>query len=795
MLTALASTGPRRIVAGVGTLAAVLASTVVGHAADPSPDKAGVAFFEQKIRPVLVKHCYGCHSGRAKKLEGKFRLDSRKLIRKGGETGPAVVPGKLASSLLLAAIRYESLEMPPGGKLSNRVIADFETWIKLGAPDPRDKAPAIKDSGKQTGMTFENARNWWSFQPAKSHPLPKTRQARWARRRLDHFVLARLESHRLEPSPPATRRTLLRRLKLDLLGLPPTQQEIAEFQADRRPDATVRLVDRLLESRHYGERWGRHWLDVARWAEDNPTSEATNRPHPDAWRYRDWVIEAINADLPYDQFLVMQLAADLLPDFKRSDLRALGYLGTAPTYHKDPRLSKTVIETIASDDWDERVDALSRGLLGLTVACARCHRHKFDALTQEDYYSLAGVFASNWKVKRPLIELTAQEERRVIWAQDRIWRLEVAIRLKQDPATPSTPKEIEAMKAEVATLKLTPFLDAPATHAVYDAAVFIDASDPDFTWMDFRIGQHRDLPVFLRGNVATPGPITPRRFLKVLSRDHRPRPFGRGSGRLELARSITTTAAPLAARVFVNRAWGWHFGRPLVTTASDFGAQGSIPSHPELLDDLAATFIKHGWSLKWLHREILLSATYGQSSRLRPDTAAADPVNRWLWRFTPRRVDFETWRDSILAVTGSLDTSLLGPSHDIADPKNLRRTMYASVSRREVSPLMRLYDFPDVAQHVPGREITTTPLQQLFVFNSPFFISQATVLARSVDAAANDSVNIETLYRRVFARKPSPRETAVATQFLSARRKTHPQTTWADYCQALLATSELIFVD
>ena len=794
MFTASTHPRPPRLFHTAIVLSVLVISTAAGRAADKPPTKAGLAFFEQKIRPVLVKQCYGCHSGRAKKIQGKFRLDSRQLIRKGGPTGPAIVPGKPAASLLLDAIRYESLEMPPGGRLPKQVVADFETWVRIGAPDPRDKVRTDKVE-KQQGMSFETARRWWSFQPVATGPLPQTKRKNWAQKRLDHFVLAQLETHQLEPSPRTDRRALLRRLKLDLLGLPPTQAEISEFENDRRPDATSHLVDRLLASRHYGERWGRHWLDVARWAEDNPTSEATNRPHPDGWRYRDWVIEAINADLPYDRFLLMQLAADLLPGFQRSDLRALGYLGTAPTYHKDPRLSKSVIETIATDDWDERVDALSRGLLGLTVACARCHRHKFDAITQQDYYSLAGVFASNWKVKRPLVELTREEERRVIWAQDRLWRLEVAISLKSDPATPSTPDEISAMKAELALLKQTPFLDAPATHAVYDAAVFIDASDPDFTWMDFRIGQHRDLPVFLRGNVNTPGPVTPRRFLQVLSPDQKPRSFADNSGRLELARAITTTAAPLAARVFVNRVWGWHFGRPLVTTASDFGAQGNRPSHPRLLDDLAAGFIANGWSLKWLHREIVLAATYSQSSRYRQQAATSDPVNRWLWRYPRRRIDFETWRDSILAVTGALDTKPFGPSQDIADAKNLRRTVYATVSRRQVSPLMRLYDFPDVSQHVPGRNVTTTPLQQLFVLNSNFFIDQAATLAKHIDPKSDAPDNIVTLYQRVFARQPSREEIRIANTFLESRRRTHPATAWADYCQALLATSELIFVD
>ena len=739
-------------------------------------------FFERKIRPVLAEKCYACHSSQSKTPMGGLSIDTRAGVRK------VIVPGKPAESRLLKALRFTDpqLQMPPTGKLPDAVIADFEQWIAAGAPDPRESSPA--PAPPRAGIDFEKGRKWWAFQPLIELPAPKGSNPAWPRRKIDSFVLASLDENKLRPSPEAARRVLIRRASYDLTGLPPTFEEVEAFAADASPDAYERLVEKLLASPRYGERWGRHWLDVARWAEDHPTSEATNQPHPFAWRYRDWVIEALNKDIPYDRFLRMQFAADLLPGFEPSDMRALGYLGNSPMYHKDSRLSRDVIETLATDDWDERVDAVSRGLLGLTVACARCHDHKFDPISTKDYYALAGVFASTWMVKRPIIAMDKAAGDKLVWDHDRLvqWKGVSSLLSEAETRRKELDGKVAAMKAEVERLKKElDQLDVPLTHAIIDAGVWIDGSDPTVTFLDIRPGEPRDLPVFPGGNVNKPGDIVPRRFLTVLSKGE-PQPFRNGSGRLELADRIVTDAAPLAARVFVNRVWGWHFGRPLVATPSDFGIQGDAPSHPALLDDLAARFVSNGWSLKWLHREIMLSAAYRQSSRPGAASQQSDPVNKWLWRYSPRRLDVESWRDSILQASGTLDLAMYGPSADLDKPDQHRRTVYSKISRSRLNALFRLYDFPEATQHAPGREITTTPLQQLFVLNSDFFHDQAAALAKLAESGPDTASKVRILYRRVFARDPSPKEADLAASFLASGAMT-------DYTQALLGVNEFIF--
>jgi len=747
-------------------------------AAAATAQTAGVEFFEKKIRPVLASQCYACHSSKLKTPMGGLVLDTK--------AGTA----RVTANRILHAIRFNDpkLQMPPTGKLAGSVIADFEEWIRLGAPDPRSDAPV--SASTEPGVNFEKGRKWWAFQPVREMATPKVSDPSWPRAKIDWFLLAKLDANRLKPSPEADRRTLIRRVYYDLTGLPPAYEEIESFAADSSPDTWPRLVERLLASQQYGERWGRHWMDVARYAEDHPTSEATNQPLPHAWRYRDWVIEAINKDIPYDRFVKMQLAADLMPGFERDDLRALGYIGNSPTYHKDLRLSKEVIETIASDDWDERVDAVTRGLLGLTVACARCHDHKFDPISTEDYHALAGVFASAWPVRRPLIPIESGDEIKVAAAHDRITWLDYLTKLlKNEPGTKAeeSARKRENLLAELEKLKKeTPPLPDSLAHAVIDGGLWIDGSDPDLTQMDFRVGLPRDLPVFIRGNVANPGPVVQRRFLTVLSKGA-PEPFRRGSGRLELGERIFTDATPLAARVIVNRLWGWHFGRPLVPTASDFGTTGEPASHPDLLDDLAARFIANGWSWKWLHREILLSAAYRQSSRPRADGEQADPTNRWLWRYPPRRLDFESWRDSILQASGALKLNMYGPSTDLEVRGNHRRTVYAKVSRTRLHALFKLYDFSDPNQHGAGRETTTTPLQQLFVMNGLFVQDQAAALAVRTDIVESPAERIRAIYRHALARDPLPRETDLGLSFLQEGK-------WNEYAQALLASNELAFL-
>jgi hypothetical protein len=790
-------------------------------------------FFETKIRPVLATKCYACHSSTLKAPMGGLLLDTKAGVAKGGATGPVVVAGKPTESRLLKALRYTDphLQMPPAGKLPDPVIADFDRWIAAGAPDPRiETAAGANTAAPLKGMSIEDGRKWWAFQPVRETPAPRVRNAVWPKTvwpktKIDSFLLAKLEEKGLAPSAPADPRTLVRRAYIDLLGLKPTYEEVEAFANDAAPDAYDKLIERLLSSPQYGERWGRHWLDVARYAEDNPTSEATNPPYPFAWRYRDWVIEAMNQDVPYDKFVKLQLAADLMPGTIRADMRALGYLGAAPIYHKDQRLSEEVIYTFVTDDWDERVDAVSRGLLGVTVACARCHDHKFDPILTKDYYGLAGVFASTMRAERPMFDVDPKVETRYLWAQNRLFDLRYAANLLTSEAStvenaaPRVAKwraEIESLKTEMEGLRdrypvlvkslekywtpprPRPAADAaaasprnrnpsstePFMNAVYDAAQYVDGTDPQFTWVTYRPGEARDLPVMLHGNVATPGEIAPRHFLTVLSRGDGA--LKQGSGRLELAEKIFSDAAPLTARVIVNRVWDWHFGRPLVATTSDFGTQGDKPANPALLDDLAARFIAHGWSFKWLHREIMLSAAYRQSSRPRPDAEQADQANALLWRMNPRRLDVESYRDSILRAAGTLSDKMYGPPEELDRDASHRRTVYGRVGRGRLSNLLRLYDFPDPTQTSPGRDLTTTSLQQLFIMNSSFMHEQAAALAKGVENESGDAEKMRRLYRKILARDPSPKELDLAVSYLT-------EGTLEQYAQVLLSTNEEIF--
>jgi hypothetical protein len=580
-------------------------------------------------------------------------------------------------------------------------------------------------------------------------------------------------------------------------------------------------------------------MDVARFGEDNPTSEATNPPYAFAWRYRDWIIEAVNKDVPYDHFVKLQLAADLMPDTRREDLRALGYLGAAPIYHKDQRLSADVIYGFMTDDWDERVDAVSRGLLGMTVACARCHDHKFDPIPTTDYYALAGVFASTMRTERPLFEVEPAVEARYLWLVNRLFDVSYSINLLTNEAStvegsearvvkwkremeslkaeaeslrarypqlvkhverfwaPPPPREEPPVKAEANAVQVAAAVanqerrrrrNMPSTepfmNVVYDAAQYVDGTDANYTWIHYKPGEHRDMPVLPSGNVTAPGEIVPRRFLSVLSNGDST--FQQGSGRAELAERIFTDAAPLAARVIVNRVWGWHFGRPLVATPSDFGVQGEKPTHPELLDDLAARFIAQGWSLKWLHREMLLSAAYQQSSRNRNEAAAVDPVNALVWRMNPRRLDIESFRDSLLRAAGKLSEEMYGPSQEVSAPENNRRTVYARVSRARLNNLLKQYDFPDPIQTASGRDLTTTSLQQLFLMNSSFIEGLSDALAESVAAEPDTAAKARALFRKVLARNPDPAEPDLAQSYLR-------EGSVSQYAQILLSTNELIF--
>jgi hypothetical protein len=763
-----------------------LAGTAIGA----PPEKAVLSaqdrdFFEAKVRPLLVQRCYGCHSSAARKVRGGLRLDSVAGVRKGGTSGALIDSSKPERSLILRVLRQEAdvPKMPPSGALPERDIAVLAEWARRGAPLPETTAAA-------GAMSIDEGRRFWSFRPLAAQTLPVVKTAAWQRTRTDAFLLAALQSHGLSPSPEADRRTLVRRLYFDLVGLPPSPGEVEEFISDRRPLAYERLVDHLLASPHHGERWGRFWLDLARYADvTEQWSDCKGAP----WLYRDWVVRALQTDLPYDQFIQRQVAADLMPEAAPADRAALGFLGLSPTYWKELKLAPDVIRTVVAEEWEERIGTFSATFLGLTVACARCHDHKYDPIKTADYYALAGVFASLRQVDR--LQLGDPEAEQVRVAQDHVRTLEAriaALRMEQKPPA-DRDKQIAVAQAEAARWRQTPHFDMPGVPGVVDASLMVLPDGEHRTKLDWRTGAAQDVAVQPRGNPTAPGPVVPRRFLAVLSSGE-PVPFHQGSGRLELARALVHEGGPLAARVIVNRVWKHHFGAGLVETPSDFGTQGSRPSHPELLEDLTARFVANGWSLRWLHHEIVLSAAYRQRSDYDPARHAADPENRWLWRMNRGRLEVEAWRDAMLAVNGTLDDSVGGPSRDLADAGNVRRTLYGAIKRRELSDLLRLYDFPDPTTHAPGRIPTTTPLQQLFVLNSPFMQQQAQALAHRLarEAPASQEHRIRRAYALLFGRQPREKEMRLGLAFLGQGRCDEM---WLPYAQALLASNEFLFVD
>jgi len=1192
----------------------LLISSVGASAAEPSPKQ--LEFFEEKIRPVLVKHCYECHSAKSKPPKGNLLLDSRDGVLKGGDSGPSVVPSKVVESLLIDAIRYDGLEMPPNGKLPAAVIADFEKWVGMGMPDSRVSKAAV--ASKQ--IDYAAGLKFWAFQKPTIHEPPPVKNKAWPTSNIDRFVLARLEEQGLQPVSAADRRTLIRRAYFDLIGLPPSPAEVDTFVIDSESDAFVKVIDRLLDSDHYGERWGRRWLDVARYGEDQAHTFKA-RKYPRGYLYRDWVVQALNADMPYDQFLTNQVAGDLIdkPN-RRTRLPALGLFALGPVYYQDNGEKDKAL----ADEWDDRVDTLIRGTQSLTISCARCHDHKYDPFSMADYYGLLGIFASSkyqdrpvvsdevveskrkaeaavkdqqlvidrflaeesrharsqltgeisnymlaaWKVKnrqkanprdrkaysriaksdklseelikrwvayldekkdsgaikseRPyldgwraligkqdpkkdlsndkqvlaavrsvaeefqrnaetvlprrkslfqhfgenvafvsktdaakvvfgvvplgnlfddktgtsldaaiasdrfkaiataeslgvdrvvqgwgpvvkiagrihfrfnslgsdsakyggitndgwstsggiqtqakraagnlprteqgigmhanaLITFDLNEIRRaglmpankpLVFKVDRaglnddvfgnsISSVNVAVivskpHVKQDiydaviagyvngqPAkveendkeyyfADSLPKPLKAdgkfvsfaipLAPEAAYLTLVvtgakmpgDANNISSDHAVFsgariefqpdetnDAAVAEKArsieKDEETTLGDLvqaRVdalllsellydkgvlavppketeayltdhpkqqlsklmqelagrrkaaaainvlmahslteGTTGDMKIYLAGDPKKKGDVAPRGFPAIFTGGKR-QPFNpSGSGRLELAQAIASSANPLTARVMVNRVWAGHFGEGLVRTQSNFGQLGERPTHPLLLDHLAVRFMESGWSLKTLHRKIMLSATYQLSSRFETKNYEADPENRLIWGMNRRRLEVEPWRDAMLAVSGNLDAKLGGPSINLTNAGNKRRTLYGFVSRHKLDDLLRLFDFPDPNITAAKRSVTTVPLQQLFVLNSDFMVNQAKALsARLHRENESETDRIQNAYQLLFARPATEEETKLGLGYLkAAAADTTPSlSAWEQYTLVLLGSNEFAFLD
>jgi cytochrome c553 len=748
--------------------------------------------FESRVRPLLAKHCTECHGRETGADHGGLDLETVDGLLRGGSRGPAIDRQRPAASLLLRTLTYddEQLQMPPTGKLSDAEIETVRGWLLAGAVVPEYRAePAPRAA--TSGIDWELGRRHWAFQPLRDVPVPPT-AANAADSAIDAFVAAALAEQGLEPNRRASPATLLRRLSFDVVGLPPAVEELDAFERDPSPVAYAAAVDRLLASPHYGERWARMWLDLARYADATPWWENSAE---NGWIYRDWVVRALNANLGYDRFLELQLAADLLPAADPADLAALGFLGLSPTYWKELQLAPAAIAQIVADEWDERIDAVTRTFLGLGVACARCHDHKFDPVSLEDYYALAGVFASTQLHAQPLLPPDAAAP--VLRAHEELRPLRERLRAVDDPSS----SEAEQLRQEIAAFRAArPEVEHPLAHTVREASVYVEADGPDASRLAYREGEPRDLPVFRRGNPANPGPVAPRRYLAVFQHAESAEQFVGGSGRDQLARAMLRDSQGLVARVIVNRIWAQHFGAGLVRTPSDFGAQGDRPTHPELLEHLAYRFVRQGWDVKWLHRQILLSATWQQSAEFREQAYAADPDNRLLWRMSRRRFDFEQWRDALLAASGELQTAGGGPPLSLDDPAHLRRTLYASIARDALHPVLRLHDFPEATAHSPSRTPTITPLQQLFVLNSPWARRRAEVLRDRVRAAAaSPEERVALAYRLLCSRRPDELEIAAARDYIEGVDAPADQAAvddrWTNLMQALLGLNEVCFLD
>ncbi|MGB6686936.1 MAG: PSD1 and planctomycete cytochrome C domain-containing protein [Terracidiphilus sp.] len=926
-----------------------------------SPD---ADFFENKVRPIFANSCYGCHTDMA---SGGLRLDSKAAFEKGGGRGVPVTPGDPDKSLLIQAVRQTGdLKMPKGGKLHDDQVATLVEWVKMGAPWPAESAAAITSATAKTGTITEKQREFWSFLPLKTVTPPTIEDAqfkRWARTPIDRFILDGLHTAGLQPAPEADKRTLIRRATFDLTGLPPTQEEVEAFVNDKSANAWEKVVDRLLASPRYGERWGRHWLDVARYSEDDVRGLDPKRrgymPFLGAYRYRDWVIKSFNTDLPYDRFITMQLAGDKLPYKSTSErdenLIATTYLGAGPWVwdQAEPVQGR-------ADERNERVDAVTRGLLGLTVACARCHNHKYDPIAQRDYYSIVGIFASSTYTEYPVVSpaaAAAYDQKDLEAAKLRAdledytmnlskqladalsiqtsdymvaaWSVlgkpkktvdEVSSKKHLDPevlqrwveylpkdhsypylndwktmiASPDSSEEqarvlgdafqklvirVRAKAAEIEEqndiirakndvpkhhlrdakpsefetfdqfcpgceleLKALPTNDAklyqelfvtqsgdeeekfkpgvmsfygwgltrrlgPQWQAYIEAqqkqidALDKDLKDTPYPYVNGMADKPKavDVKLNIRGNPHAQGDPVPREFLTVLSPPSA-QPYSQGSGRLEFANDIANH--PLTTRVIVNRVWKWHFGSGIVNTPDNFGAMGDKPSNPALLDYLAAEFVAHGRSIKWLQREIMLSAVYRTSVDESPEAHDKDGANRLYSHFNRQRLDAEELRDSILFAAGDLDLKdISGPSSDFS-ADNLQRTVFCKVSRYRLNNYLMVFDFPNPSFTAEQRFSSNVPLQQLYFMNNPFVYKQAGILAEHVEKEPTQVAQIAKTYEYLFQRKPTAEEVQLGIKFLSTTPEKpgytvegKPITAWSEYARALLSSNEFQFVN
>jgi hypothetical protein len=908
-------------------------------AVEDVPTAEQIEFFESKVRPLLVQRCYKCHAG--DENNGGLTVDSRDGLRRGGDSGPALKPGDPKMSLLIEAIRYQNqdLKMPPKNRLPATEVAVLERWIAMGAPDPR--IATAESATKPTGMSIEEGRAFWSFLPVADPRVPAVQQTDWVRTPIDAFILAELESQGLTPAPPADKRSLIRRVTFDLVGLPPTVEEVDSFLTDNSTLAFQRVIDRLLQSPQYGVRWGRHWLDVARYADSNGLDE--NLAFGNAWRYRDYVVDAFNDDKPFDQFLIEQLAGDLLPMATLETKTATGFLVLGAKVLAEPDREKLEMDTI-----DEQLDTIGKVFLGMTIGCVRCHDHKFDPLKQTDYYALATILKStktfddtmtgvikHWnehefpneeqrlELKRIKEEIAKRNSAASTFKSQATTKLRGVVRSKAaeylvaatlfaadapltvvaQAAAPQSlhPRVLHHCRLHLKYNKDAPFFSkwhelsgndkaaeeirkhyAPLFDEVETTLTEHKKSDPKSTTLDDpRLEEARkaltdssgflaippkpefafdqatleeyyqlmeaarvyesnaadvpaimgvtdatvltSLPIHIRGSHLNLGESVRREFPEVM-RTSRVRPIfsNQQSGRLELARWMASTQHPLTARVYANRIWRWHFGAGIVRTTENFGRLGDRPTHAKLLDWLARNIMENGWSTKQLHRLILQSSVYQMdSSHPSPQLGEeTDPADRWLWKFPLQRLESEQIRDSILAVSGQLDTTLGGKtvplrnrqfvfnhtSVDHTKYDSLRRALYLPVIRNNVYTLFEQFDFPDPTMPTGSRNSTVVAPQALLLLNSELVMDAADLFARRLlHEKPDDAIRVSSAYEWAYARPPSQVELRRAFSFiesLTANARTYggsvtsnaQQQAWSLFCQTLIASNEFIYL-
>jgi hypothetical protein len=918
---------------------------LVSAASAQSPDQ--LEYFEKNVRPVLVANCQPCHNLRLK--SSGLDLSTAAGLLTGGAGGAVIAKQQPEKSRILGVIGYEeSLKMPPTGKLKPEQIEAITNWVKMGAPWPgADRAAAVLPTPVKKEFTPAQ-KAYWAFQPIKDNALPEVKDAQWGRTSLDRFVLAKLEAKGLKAAPSASKLALLRRATFDLTGLPPSEKEIGEFLADSSPDAFAKVVDRLLASPRYGERWGRHWLDVARYADSTGNDE--DHRYPYAWRYRDYVIDAFNQDLPYDQFVREQVAGDLLPSagFNQRGIVATGFLALGAK-----ALAQVDKKKMLYDVWDEQVDVTSRAFLGLTMACARCHDHKFDPILTKDYYSMVGMFASTRSFKktsqgdasllyRPLVpkeQYAAWQAKEVKIAiqklelehltdsafapkdsanatqlaaymlaarsvyQDHANAAEVARQKNFDPALLAKWVTFLTPPAAGDVRDLKPYLDewhkataetAPAVAAGYqkryEASIAdwqkdvekayssslkklnagemardrakSDEKDPFFRAAYLSKGPYsfsqearekllpaetqlqiaafrtksaeiqkngpaepdmadavdEDAPVqqkvLLRGDYHNEGEDAPRAVPAILRQAAPPPAEFHGSGRLEVAQWLARTDNPLPARVMANRIWMWHFGEGIVATPDNFGRMGGRPTNPELLDYLASRFIESGWSIKKLHRLIMLSNTYQMSTDTDTKTMEADPENLLMSRFNRQRLDVEQLRDGMLAIDGTIDLTMHGTLQSgfgtdsenssgrlSLNPETVkRRTVYLPLRRSNLPSLLNLFDFGDATTVNGKRALTNVAPQALFMMNSEFVLERAKNLASGVlkQTQLSDRQRVDELYLQVLDRRPAAEEADKAFTFMTRYQEqfhTSPEAAWQSFCHVLLTSNEFLYLE